>query len=207
MKSLSSRCCRLLALAAAGVIGLLGWVGSASAAGAAKPVQNFPARWWAWAESAPAGRSPITDKTGRDCSEHQPADVWFLAGTTGGSATRSCTITTDRPIYFPVLNRVCPVTNGQLDSAALSQCVLSVYNAKATLDGKSLAVLPATSGTSFELTVPRGDAFGLPPGARRFVTWGAWVGPLRVSKGSHVLHFRARSGTFSLSVVYHLTVR
>src|SRR2546426_11911178 len=54
--------------------------------------------WWQWALSFPAATNPIADLTGADCALGQtgpdafPVErpVWFLAGTFGSPATRTC---------------------------------------------------------------------------------------------------------------------
>ena len=53
---------------------------------------EWSARWWQWALSIPAAVNPILDATGANCARDQVDDVWFLAGTFGGTVTRSCTI-------------------------------------------------------------------------------------------------------------------
>src|SRR2546427_7156737 len=49
-------------------------------------------RWWQWALSIPSDVNPVLDTTGVHCAEGQTGKVWFLAGTFGGAATRTCTI-------------------------------------------------------------------------------------------------------------------
>ena len=72
--------------------------------------EQWSAKWGQWALLAPANMSPILDKTGVDCAINQSGQVWFLAGTSGFNATRSCVIPAGRMIFFPVLNQLndCP---------------------------------------------------------------------------------------------------
>jgi len=68
---------------------------------------SFPtwtARWWKWFHSIPKEDSPALDRTGKFCdrSQHHP-NVWFLAGTLGGSATRKCNIPSEKAILFPII--------------------------------------------------------------------------------------------------------
>src|SRR4051812_24180263 len=65
-----------------------------------KSLGEWGAAWWQWAFSFPADRSPVTDPDGRFCAEGQSGKVWFLAGTTGGTATRTCTIPTGTPVLI-----------------------------------------------------------------------------------------------------------
>src|SRR4051812_10445570 len=61
-------------------------------------------RWWNWAASFPAATNPVTDKTGAECARDQPADAWFLAGTLGGTFTRTCAIPPGRTVVAPLVN-------------------------------------------------------------------------------------------------------
>ena len=50
---------------------------------------QWTSKWWQWAYSVPADVNPITDTTGKNCGQGQKGPVWFLAGTTGGTAERN----------------------------------------------------------------------------------------------------------------------
>ncbi len=54
---------------------------------------EWTSKWWQWLVSIPAKDNPAADNTGKNCGQKQTGPVWFLAGTTGGSAERSCTRT------------------------------------------------------------------------------------------------------------------
>src|ERR1700756_2355621 len=54
--------------------------------------QQWSAKWWQWEWSIPLPINPVGDTTGIDCAVYQSGPVWFLAGTSGFNATRSCTI-------------------------------------------------------------------------------------------------------------------
>ncbi len=166
---------------------------------------SLPARWWVWSESMPGGRNPVDDATGAACAQSQPADVWFLAGTHGGSATRTCSLPIGRPIYFPVINQICTLTSGQSAAAAISGCTAKADKARATLDGAPLPVNEATSGSDFAITAAPGSR-SLSAGAHRAVAWGLWVGPMALVKGRHTVTILGTAGTFSNSVTYSLTV-
>jgi hypothetical protein len=74
--------------------------------------EDWAAEWWQWALSIPVGENPMK---GGACELHQSGDVFFLAGTNGGAATRSCTIPTGKGIFFPLVNvvfRACPELSG-----------------------------------------------------------------------------------------------
>jgi hypothetical protein len=49
---------------------------------------DLSTKWWQWAASISADKSPMKDNTGANCAQGQTYPVWFLAGTFGGSAQR-----------------------------------------------------------------------------------------------------------------------
>src|SRR2546427_10864789 len=53
---------------------------------------TLSARWWQWVHSFPAASNPLVEAGTIDCSRGQRGPVWFLAGTLGGGAVRTCTI-------------------------------------------------------------------------------------------------------------------
>src|SRR5690242_2644441 len=63
------------------------------------PGATLPARWWTWTESMPPSKNPIDDPDGAECARNQPKDLWFLAGTHGGTATRTCRLPSGTSIY------------------------------------------------------------------------------------------------------------
>lgn len=70
--------------------------------------EDLSAEWWQWSLSIPKSENPML---GGPCEENQTGDFFFLAGTTGGSAVRSCTIPVGKPIFFPIVNFIywnCP---------------------------------------------------------------------------------------------------
>jgi len=68
--------------------------------------QQWSAKWWQWVWSAPLAVNPLFDTTGIDCAIYQTRSgpVWFLAGTTGFDATRSCIVPAGKMIFFPIIN-------------------------------------------------------------------------------------------------------
>lgn len=73
-----------------------------------KSYEDLAAEWWQWSLSIPKSENPMLNGP---CEENQSGDFFFLAGTTGGSAVRSCTIPAGKKIFFPIVNSVywsCP---------------------------------------------------------------------------------------------------
>jgi hypothetical protein len=54
----------------------------------------------------------VSDRTGARCTQDQPEHVFFLAGTSGQRAKRRCDVPAGRPLFFPVINVLCPVAVG-----------------------------------------------------------------------------------------------
>jgi len=76
--------------------------------------EEWAGAWWQWALAIPKAENPIL---GGPCELHQTGDVFFLAGTTGGASTRSCTIPAGKGIFFPIANyiyKACPEFVGKL---------------------------------------------------------------------------------------------
>ena len=68
---------------------------------------DWTAKWWKWTISLPKNINPGGDTTGKDCALKQSGPVWFLAGTFGGAAIRTCTIPAGKAIMLPLINAEC----------------------------------------------------------------------------------------------------
>ena len=66
-------------------------------------IGDWSAEWWQWVLGIPQATNPQLDTTGEFCDVNQPASpFWFLAGTFGGDAARSCTIPAGKLLFFPL---------------------------------------------------------------------------------------------------------
>jgi hypothetical protein len=171
---------------------------SAASDGAAPSNAELQAKWWTWALSSPEARNPVADPTGQFCAEGQPKDVWFLAGTFGGKAQRTCEVPAGRPVAAPAVN---------LYSANTSACKSFMAAAKGsmTLDGQ-VVELRRADPVEITFQVAKDNAIGESAGrkvARACGLW-AWLPPL--PPGEHELTIEGESGDFSTSVVYQLNV-
>jgi hypothetical protein len=179
--------------------------GSAAGKGAVDPAQTLPARWWSWAAAAPAGKNPISDTTGEYCTQGQPKDVWFLAGSFGEEGIkRQCTVPADRPVYFPLINRVCTMPAGQTTDKAIKGCRVLNRSLFGSVDGDQIMFAEADSGGSFRLDPAPGNEIGVVAGDA--VAWGVWAGPLKLSPGKHTVEISAYTPEFEIGVEYDLTV-
>jgi len=70
--------------------------------------QEWSADWWKWLLSSPNDSNPSTDRTGKYCSTNQNnANVWFLAGTSGGYEERKCSIPEGMAILVSPIEVIC----------------------------------------------------------------------------------------------------
>lgn len=147
--------------------------------------------------SEPPASNPAIDQTGKNCGQNQNGPVWFLAGTTGGSVTRSCTIPAEKSILFPIINSECSYSEDPTLKTAsdLAQCAKvqnnPSTNLQATLDGVPIQQLDKYRVTSplFNLTFPSNNIFGSPVGTTQAVADGWYVFLHPLTPGKHELHF------------------
>ena len=196
---------------------------------------ELSAVWWQWIYSFPASTNPNLATGAVDCSLGQSshsgsASVWFLAGTFGGSTTRSCTVPRGISLFFPLLNieydnvgcctpTAPPFTYSiqQLKqlAAATQDNPLELH---ASVDGVPVPAYRAQSQV-FSSTLPAVDnvyqLFGSTvPGANwptttvfPAVSDGYWVQLDPLPPGSHVIKFGGISNNgFTVNLIYNITV-
>ena len=111
---------------------------------------EWTAKWFHGQTSIPKKDNPIADTTGVDCGLNQNGPVWFLTGTFGGSAERTCSMPAGTAILFPVSNADCSYSeNPNLKTESdLRSCAISsenqVTSAQATFDGINLQWVSST---------------------------------------------------------------
>src|SRR5262249_37479866 len=184
------------------------------------------------AVSFPAAINPMLDTTGADCALGQAGPVWFLAGTPGFPATRTCTVPADRAIFFPIVNVIddansCPPGTPGGGQPAPGQSLEDFLTEDAAgyidpvnvleveVDGvalRNLFTYRVRSGLFSFLGDPSLAApgvfdpciTGLPqPG----VSDGYWIMLAPLSAGTHTIHFKGGiSSVFATEMTYHLTV-
>ena len=195
--------------------------------------EESSAEWQQWALSIPTiptSLNPERDPDGRNCMVGQRGSVWFLAGTGGGSVTRTCAVPEGTSLFFPVVNIVninTPNVCGQGPDnitvkdlrAAIAPIIDDATNLSAKVDGVPIKHLQRVRSQVFEAALPEDNVFDdgcvgaglgdVPAGIYSpAVDDGFYVelNPLKV--GSHILHIHGElpSLGFSLDVTYHLTV-
>jgi hypothetical protein len=158
---------------------------------------EWTAKWWQWASSIPTKDNPTTDENGEKCAVGQnDPNVWFLAGTGGGEATRACTIPAGKAIFFPVLNVECDYLSQDLKTESdLRKCAKAdqdkATNLQATVDGVAIPDLKMYRVQSplFNMTLPNDNVFAAPPGTTQAVSDGFWILLKPLPLGNHEIHF------------------
>ena len=200
---------------------------------------SFPewtVRWWKWALGIPAASNPLLDSSGEFCSQGQSGPVWFLAGTSGGPASRSCAIPAGKAVFFPIVNAEidapCPFPECAAaltaeacaeNSSACEACLAgaaadfanSVTELDVELDGNALDDLfshRSASGlftTTADVSLQVFDSC-ITGEEQPFASDGYWVMLAPLSAGPHTLHFHALGEffgfPFEIDVSYDLDV-
>lgn len=187
-----------------------------------KSIGEWSVKWWQWSLSIPADTNPMLDDNGAFCGVKQKGPVWFLAGVFfGGTAERHCTVPHGKSILFPIANAFW--INSALDDpnntendyrrlASESLPPLVGGDLEASLNGKSIVFNPQapivrSQSPVFTVKFPANNVFGLDSDVLTgfpVVSDGFWVMLPPLTRGTHVLHFRAAQAQ---DVTYHLTVR
>jgi hypothetical protein len=192
-----------------------------------KPFGNtygeWSAKWWQWAVLTPTDKSPLKDNTGINCAQAQSGPIWFLAGTFGGAAERTCAIPNGKAIMFPMYNGECSYveypqykTEAELRKCAIDQAN-KVTSLEASIDGVEVQDLKQkyrAQSPLFDLTLPKNNVFGLSSGPTKSVADGFWIISQPLSPGKHEIHFSGASVDFTSAGVmnfateatYHLIV-
>ena len=196
---------------------------------------EWGALFWQWVYQLPQPdyptcNVPFQDPTGAHCADGQSGDVFFLAGTTGGTVVRDqCKVPSGKAIFFPILTFT--ADNAGIDPMAqLTDMGLQGY-VQNQLDGVKVDTLSASfDGTAIPdlgrfLTKITQFKYLLPPEPNIYTCGGASgvTGPISPAyaagyyvmlappaKGAHTLHFAgtspATNGVLMVDVTYHFTV-
>jgi hypothetical protein len=144
-------------------------------------------------------KSPLTDLTGEysECNQTQP-DVWFLAGTSGGKAERSCSLPS-KSIFFPIINNLISyqeypwLNNDEALIAYARRDLDETQMAELNLNGTELTTIDSNRITTeiFEIQFPV-DITNRKTANTRAVSDGYWAFLTPLSKGEHTIYFRGR---------------
>jgi hypothetical protein len=183
-------------------------IASGKTASQSQDVKALTEAWWTWAITEP---SPLEGnyKGGPRCEGEFIEGVFFLAGTTGGDAMRTCTVPADTALFFPVINYFCTDDEPNYPQCASNYVATALANGEpyATLDGEDLKISRIATGP-FTLTVPKRNIFKAPAGPYTAVSDGLWVYlPQGLEPGTYTLQFGGDFGDVtSLNITYTLIV-
>jgi hypothetical protein len=189
------------------------------------PASVLAAQWWQWALAEPTSDNPLTDTTGQFAAVNQRGRVWFLAGNTGGTTTRTITVPAGKALFFPIVN-VFDVEDGiavpggtivfmthkplQVAQGIVSSIIATATGLVCQVDGIPLQITAANleQSTPFSVFLPAGNILGQPAGVYfPFIDSGYYVLLNPLSAGIHTIHFAGSITGFSLDVTDYITVQ
>ena len=176
------------------------------------------AAWWHWALETPAATNPVLDTTGARCGVNQAGPIFFLAGTFGGDAERTCTISSSKTLFFPIVNSsygafLNDPWNTRTVDYARTQAAAGLAGATfaVKLDGATVPTVHEKSIPTF-IKLPEDNVFGATeadiPGLLLipFVDEGDYATLSNLSKGAHTLVFSNATSNGAIHVTYHLNI-
>ncbi len=180
---------------------------------AGQTIGAWTADWWQWALSQSQPNDAFTDTTGANAGVGQTGPVFFIAGTTGGTATRSFTVPGDRFLLIPLINFAVSesVVGGSFSEADLRSAAASVINSvtdlTAVIDGTSVPELDLFSHRElsplFTFNAATDNPFGVPPGpSGNAVSDGYWLMLDPLGTGVHTIEF---GGAISSAFIVNVT--
>jgi hypothetical protein len=178
-------------------------------------------KWWRWFLLTPKSMNPIVDRTGKYAYVNQPSkNVWFLAGKVIDDdrklPNRSCRISRDRSILFPVINyEANPIEYPEL--ASDEEIVGRVKREEDTIVKKNCTVngvaIPTQRVKSdpliFELMINKDNAVNIQEGGRtRASADGYWVFLKPLPPGDYTVIFEGscKDGKLYSGAEYNLQV-
>ena len=143
--------------------------------------------------SIPEDKNPLNDQTGKNCSTAQSGNVWFLAGTAGGSATGNLYYPSDKAILLPPLNAECSYSEFPAfkSEEELRFCSGTFFdqpsNMVVTIDNQKVEGLDKYRIQSglFNVTFPDDNIYGVKSGPTQAVSDGYWILLHPLPPGNH----------------------
>ncbi len=174
-----------------------------------KTIGDWTADWWIWAMSQSAPNDAFTDATGANAAVGQTGPVFFVAGTTGGTATRSFTVSGNEFLLVPLIN-ISASEAGFGGSASETQLrtfaatfIDSVDSLTAVIDGAAVPGLLSYRELSplFSYVAATNNPFGQPAGpSGNAVSDGYWLMLDPLGEGVHTITFGGASSSAGFTV-------
>jgi hypothetical protein len=183
---------------------------------------EWTAVWWKWFFSMPTPENPINDQTGELCASNQSGSVWFLVGSGGGEAERSCDVPAGVAILIPAIIVECSLAEDDSlkTEADLRACAKSdqdlVTDVWATVDGVELPddQVYRVDSPLFDFNFISDNVISAPEGPTQAVSDGFWVFLKPLPPGNHDIHVGGLLADYTVTApitfvedsTYHLTV-
>ncbi len=174
-------------------------------------------KWYEWVQFIRKDVNPATDSTGMNCSSNQRGPVWFLAGTTGVEAKRSCTVPAGKDIFLSIINEMSSTAQyGKTGQDLIMHCnhiIDQVTHKEVIFDGQILKGVDLDAykvqTEVFNILLPNDNLCGLQPGFTDVVCGGYWIMIKKeaLSVGKHQIHSHGEQvDSFRSEVTYELTI-
>lgn len=179
--------------------------------------EEWAVKWWRWLLSIPKARNPALDSSGVNstCNQDDP-NVWFLAGTFGGSAERKCKIPSEKAIFMPIINYECSfadaptVTTEQELAAKCRNEIDDIRDLAFMLNELSLTdMFPyRMRSPPFTIHLVENNVLDVDAGPTQMVSDGYWIFLKPLTTGMfHIKSFAScRSGKIRIGTSYELLV-
>jgi len=172
-----------------------------------KTIGEWTTDWWRWALDQSAPNDAFTDSTGANANIGQSGPVFFVAGTTGGTASRTFTVPYDSYLLVPLVNAVnwapSPTTEQELRDG-IEAVIDLVDNLFASIDGVPVADLFSyREGSPLikDLEAAPDNPFGNPAGLLGdAVADGYWLMLSPLGFGTHTIAFGGGISEFEFAV-------
>ena len=174
-------------------------------------------RWWRWLLTSSLETNPASDKLGI-CSELRQDDpyMWFLAGTFGGSANRTCNVPVGRAILIPIINYECSfadeplITSEQELELKCKKEIDDIKHLSVSIDGVTFTNLERYRVRSpvFSINLKENNILGVNSGLTKMITDGFWIflKPLKIGDHNVTSYGSCRSGKIRIQTTYNLNI-
>jgi hypothetical protein len=200
-------------------------IASGQSSSQSQTIGKLTGDWWNWAASTNPSPLEGSYKGGTLCDGSFVDGVFFLGGSqTNKAVKRTCTVPSNTPILFPIVNTACgeaptipdghggftgdPKPYNKCANDILAQVVLN-STMFATLNGQPLEIQRLESGPFTFTVLSPSNNFPYPPDSYDSAASGFWVYlPQGLEPGTYTLHW---GGTFpnvgfKQDITYKLTV-
>jgi hypothetical protein len=174
-------------------------------------------KWWRWLLSISKEKNPALDMSGMRVPEKQEdPNVWFLAGTFGGSIARKCKIPSGKAILLPIINYECSfadepsiTTEIELETKCKRE-IDDIKNLSFAIDQLSLTDLSPYRIRSplFDVDLAENNILEINQINTKMISDGFWifVKPLTIGRHQLISSGSCQSGKIMIGVTYDLFI-